>query len=171
MKHMIPLVLLVGLSLGFMMSAKAQTTSEKAVISLKNGEKRLNIFGLRKPVVEEIEGGIKISCRNEDPHRWSAVVTYTFEKPVKAGSVSFDFSQNQIGKLTAGCELENGIQLKQVLASEGPTLMNYSVDFATTASDLKVSFDDAPVKSVFITFTVPPDTGDTVIEIRNWSLQ
>lgn len=169
MKHLISLLLLAGFSLGLMTPAHAQT--EKNVILLKNGDKRLNVFGLRKPVIEEIDGGIRISCHNDDQHRWSAVITYTFEKPVKAGSVSFDFSQTQIGKLTAGCELETGVKLRQVLANEGPTLMNYLIDFATVASDSKLSFDDAPVKNVFVSFTVPPDSGDTVIELKNWSVQ
>ncbi|PTX96708.1 hypothetical protein DB345_05865 [Spartobacteria bacterium LR76] len=154
-----------------MAAVNAQTASEKIVMPLKYGDKRLNIFGLKKPVIENTDGGIKISCRNDDSYLWHAVITYTFEKPVKAESVSFDFSQTQVGELAAGGELETGVKIRQTLPNEGPAFTNYLVEFAAAASDSGESFDNTPIKSVIIFFSVPPYLGDCVIEIKNWSVQ
>jgi hypothetical protein len=128
----------------------------------------LKITGNKTAKVENMEGGgVRISFNHTGDKRSGIGIQYTFEEPVTASNMGFEFRQAETERLTAGGTFENKQRLEKSLDRMGPELFPYTLDFAYLASVKKVNID-GKLKSVSISFRIAPQAGERFVELKNW---
>lgn len=148
--------------------AFAQTSSSRTQIPVTVDSPGLKITGIKDPKIENIDGGgIRISFRNDKDKRGGATIQYTFEQPVNATNMGFEFRQAETERLAASGTFDNKKTFKKLLDRMGPELFPYSLDFAYLASEQKTNLE-GKLKSVSISFRISPQSGDRFVELKNW---
>lgn len=160
-----------ALILTFLLSLALPLIAGRVPVPLDTADHALKIMGPKEMKVEQIEGGgIRITCPASST-RNAVDINYQFSDPAKAAAIGVEIKQTPgVERTLAACTLQNGKRLLQFMEDLGTESIARTIDLSSLAAEKKFDLD-SPVAVVRIAFRTKPDSGEQVVELKNWWIE
>jgi hypothetical protein len=172
MKTQLPILLatlFAGLPLTTDLSGQTSPSAAptRTSIPLSKDAPNLKVSGLRDLKIENMDGGgIRLTFTSNPTQRSTGSIEVTLASPVQVSTMGFECAQGTTERLVAGGMFQTGKSLKKVVDSGDSALAPYFVDFVELAANAKREVNSLMTVAL-ISFRVPPDSGQHVVEIKD----